>query len=111
MAAIAPPMNRTARTIHTMDGTWKVARGEESSRVLSGRVTSGSVWEVLSEVVLVESLPKAPESPVMDCVSAMEESPFGSFSPLKTDPDASETAPELPVPAVSSACWERDSFK
>ena len=30
MAAIAPPTNRTARMIHTMDGTWKVARGEET---------------------------------------------------------------------------------
>ena len=111
MVAIAPPTNRTARTIHTMDGTWKVARGEESSRVLSGRVTSGSVWEVLSEVVLVELLPKAPESLVMDCVSIVEESSFEPFSPLKTDPGAPEAISELPASAVSSVCGERDSFK
>ena len=111
MAAMAPPTKRTARMIHTMDGTWKVARGEESSRVLSGRVTSGSVWEVLSEVVLVELLPKAPESLVMDCVSIVEESSFEPFSPLKTDPGAPEAISELSAPAVSSACGERDSFK
>ena len=111
MAAMAPPTNRTARMIHTMDGTWKVARGEESSRVLSGRVTSGSVWEVLSDVLLTEPPSGLPEALVRDSTSAVEESSFESFSPLKTDPGAPEAISELSAPAVSSACGERDSFK
>ena len=108
---MAPPTNSTAKMIHTIDGTWKVASGEESSRFLSVRVTSGSVWEALSEVVLVESLPKTPESPVRDCVSIVEESPFESFSLLKTDSGAPETISEPLSPVLSYVCGERDSFK